>query len=340
MPVSLRDGATILAETALEVAPLIRSSVCDLPANVRHVAGLHFGWWDDDGTELEKPVSYKCLRPTLVVLACQAVGGTRQAAWPEAVAVELIHNASLLHDDIIDRDPLRRGRPALWAAKGVPAAILAGDALFFAAVQSLLDTSHSTATVPVLLASVQTLIEGEYRDTLQESDVRVTEEDVLSVAAAKTGELMACACALGALAGGAGRDETECLRAFGYHLGIAFQCVDDVLGIWGDQHRTGKPAGSDLSTRKVTLPVVTALTGESPQARQLRAIYQQDLPFDDADCRRARELIEDTGARDSTLGLAQHHAAMALDHLAKARAEATAEADLATLVELAVSRDH
>ncbi|MGW1902254.1 polyprenyl synthetase family protein [Streptomyces hirsutus] len=339
MAIHLRDGATILAETAMDVAPLIRSRVGELPAAVRHVTGLHFGWWDDDGTDLDPPPAHKSVRPALVVLACRAVGCIDRAALNEAVAIELLHNASLLHDDIIDDDPLRRGRPSLWAAKGLPAAILAGDALFFAAVQALVETPRSSVTVPVLLDSVQALIEGEYRDSLHEAGTHIGEDEALSVAAAKTGELFACACALGALAGGAGPEQAGHLRAFGRHLGIAFQCVDDVLGIWGDERTTGKPAVSDLRARKLTLPVAAAMAGHTRQAAELRALYRQGGPLDDADCCKAKELLEGAGARETTLSRARQHASDALEHLDRAQPEPEPAAELAALMHLIIHRD-
>ena len=339
MSVALRNGATILAEAAWELAPLIRSRVCGLSPEVRHLVGLHFGWWDDDGALLDAPPSPKSVRPALAVLACRAVGGTGRAAMSEALAVELIHNASLLHDDVIDNDPLRRGRPALWAAKGLPAAILAGDALFFAAVQVLMETPRATRTVPVLLDSIQVLIEGEYRDVLQEAGVHVGVDEAMSVAAKKTGELLACACALGALAGGAGPARVEHLRAFGMHLGIAFQCIDDVLGIWGDERLTGKPAVSDLRAKKVSLPVAVALAGRTRQAGELGALYRQDGPLDDEDCRRAKRLIECAGAKETTLHWARQHASDARDHLAMAGVESEPAAELTEILHLITHRE-
>lgn len=171
-----RDCATILTHAATAVGPLLRSRVHALPPQVRHAAGLHFGWWTDDGTVLDHPGVHKSVRPALVLLCCRAVGGDADAARAAAVAVELVHNASLLHDDIIDRDLLRRGRPALWAAKGVPAAILAGDALFFSAIQTLADAPGAGRAVPVLLSAVQALIEGEYLDTLMKTGSDVSED--------------------------------------------------------------------------------------------------------------------------------------------------------------------
>ncbi|MEV0414943.1 polyprenyl synthetase family protein [Streptomyces sp. NPDC050448] len=334
-----REFPEILAQTAIAVGPLLRLRMNGLPAEVRHVVGLHFGWWTDDGIASDAPVGHKLLRPSLALLACQAVGGDPQAARPAAVAVELVHNASLLHDDIIDQDPLRRGRPALWAAKGIPAAILAGDALFFAAVQALADAPRADLTVPALLAAVQDLIEGEYLDVLSEASTDRGEHSALQIAAGKTGMLLACACELGATAGGATRERAAHLRAFGRHLGIAFQCADDLLGIWGDEQTTGKPARSDLRRRKFSLPVAAALASSTPQARQLRALYQTGTPLSDGDCARAADLIEQTGAREATMLRVERHTADALHQLSLAQPAPIPAAELTALADYLIRRD-
>jgi geranylgeranyl diphosphate synthase, type I len=334
-----RDGATILTQAASIVGPLIRSRVNGLPPEIRHVAGLHFGWWAEDGAARDAELDGKALRPALALLACQAVGGAPKDARPAATAVELVHNASLLHDDIIDHDTLRRGRPALWAVKGLSAALLAGDALFFAAVHALAESDRSAQTMPVLLRSVQLLIEGEYLDTLLEAGSGIGEDRAMAVAAAKTGELFACACELGALAGGADAARAHHLGAFGHRLGIAFQCIDDILGIWGNDATTGKPTCSDLRSRKISLPVATAMAGSTPQAQALRSLYRQDGPLREEDCLRAVELIEQTSAKEATARRAQRYSADALRHLALARPCPTAAAELAVLADFVMIRD-
>lgn len=335
-----RDGTTILAQTAAIVGPLIRARVNGLAPEIRHAVALHFGWQAEDRTVQSADVDGKAVRPALALLACRAVGGTPEDAHPAAAAVELGHNASLLHDDIIDHDALRRGRPALWAAKGLPAALLAGDALFFAAIHALTESNRGAQAIPILLGSVQSLIEGEYLDTLLEAGSGVSEDRAVAVAAAKTGELFACACELGALAGGADPARARHLRAFGQLLGLAFQCLDDILGIWGEEQLTGKPAHSDLRARTITVPVAAAMAGRTPQASALRALYQQDAPMSEEDCRQAARLIEETGARETTLRRATRCTAEALEHLALAQPEAVPAAELAALAHTIVHRDH
>lgn len=339
MPDVIRDVTSILREASGLVEPLVRSRVYALAPAMQRVAGLHFGWWDGDGTVLGAPAGGKMLRSALAVQACRAVGGTVEAALAEAVAVELVHDASLLHDDIIDGDPVRRGRPALWAVQGVPAALLAGDALFFAAVQSLTEAPNSQRTVPVLLSCVQTLIDGEYSDTLLNAGNGVTQELTLAVAAAKTGALLACACELGALAATADTERARHLGAFGRQLGIAFQCADDLLGIWGDERMTGKPAHSDVRARKITMPVAAAMAENTPHAQALRSLYQQEDELSEEDCRRVVALLERSGARQVTLRCAERHAAGALAHLELARPERVASAELTALARAVVHRD-
>ncbi|MER6913538.1 polyprenyl synthetase family protein [Streptomyces sp. NPDC000594] len=335
-----RDWTTIRDQAAAVSEPLLRSLVGSLPTEIRHACGVHFGWWTEQGAASAGQPSGKAVRPALALLACRAAGGAAQAAHPAAVAVELVHNAGLLHDDIIDRDPVRRGRPALWKAMGVPAAILAGDALFFAAVQALTEAPRPDRTVPVLLATVRELVEGEYLDTLLESEAAADEEQVLAVAAGKTGALLACACELGAIAADATDERAAHLRAFGHHLGIAFQCADDLLGIWGDPAVTGKPALSDLRRRKISLPVAVALADRTPHTARLRALYRRDAPLSDEDCRSAAEVITRTGARRVTERWGDRHSAEALRHLRLAGPEPGPRAELEALVHLATHRDH
>lgn len=334
-----RDSTRILGRTEAAVVPLLRSRVASLPPQSRDACGAHFGWSSEEGAAVGAPSGSKFVRAALALLGCQAVHGDAEAALPAAVAVELVHNASLLHDDIIDRDTVRRGRRALWAVKGVPAAILAGDALFFAAVQALTGTRRCERSIPVLLASVQTLIEGEYIDILLESATDTGEEQVVAVAAAKTGELLACACELGAIAGGAEPERAAHLRAFGCHLGIAFQCADDMLGIWGSPESTGKPTGSDLRRRKMSLPVTAAMAGPDPQAGELRALYRRGGELNDEECVRAVELIEEGGGRQAAARRVRLHTDHALRHLGTAAPAPGPAEELAALADHLVHRE-
>ncbi|WP_438309633.1 polyprenyl synthetase family protein [Streptomyces sp. HUAS TT3] len=339
-----RDADHVLRDAEALTHPALRAAVEGLPVGIRHPVGVHFGWWDQAGTPLEGGRAGKAVRPALVLTACEAVGGVREAGVAAAVAVELVHNASLLHDDIIDGDRLRRGRPAVWAALGVPAAILAGDALFLLAVQTVAEAPGplGAAGPGMLTRAVQELIDGEYVDTLLEDRevASVPVAEVTAMAQGKTGALIAASCALGAVAGGADEQRVGCLRAFGVHVGAAFQLIDDVLGIWGDPVRTGKPAGADLAARKKSLPIAAALASRCAAGRELGRLYSGSGPLGTAEVARAAGLVEEAGGRSWAVRAAERHTRQALEELAAARPQRTAAAELRALADLVTGRDH
>ncbi|PWK78617.1 geranylgeranyl diphosphate synthase type I [Lentzea atacamensis] len=340
-PSSPLAARQILGHVRTVVDPALRAAVNRLPDSVRRVAGYHFGWWDEHGRSITTD-SGKAVRPALALLATQAVGGTAACGLPAAVAVELVHNASLLHDDIIDRDATRRHRPTAWSAFGVPAAILAGDALFFLSIH-ILSTAPaplSTQGLAFLEEAVQQLIDGEYTDTAFEHRTEVTLAQCQAMAQAKTSTLIACACALGALAGGANPTQTDHLRSFGHHLGIAFQLVDDLMGIWGDPAHTGKPHLSDLRAHKKSLPVVAALTTPCPASQELASLYHQNTPLTEHQLQHAATLIEAAGGRDWATRQADHHLTTALHHLTAADLADHPAAQLATLAHMIIQRNH
>ncbi|MFK0181819.1 polyprenyl synthetase family protein [Streptomyces xanthochromogenes] len=330
----------MLRKAAAIAVPALESAAQTLSPEIRHAVGVHFGWWDVHGDRCLAPGG-KLVRPALALTSCRAAGGTARQGLPAAVAVELVHNASLLHDDIIDRDELRHGRPTLWAQLGLPAAILAGDALFFLAIDTLATAGGDLAEhgVPALTATVQELISGEYADTLLEHDVTAPLETVEAMAGAKTGALIAQACALGALAAHAPTATTRHLTAFGAHLGMAFQCVDDTLGIWGDPEATGKPVYSDLRSRKNSLPVAAALATHSHHADQLRALYQRTDPFTDDELPTVADLVEQAGGRQWAQQEAARHLRAARQHLTVAHLQPGPAAELLAIAELLAVRD-
>lgn len=333
-----RDGDDIVA--ALSVSLPLRAAVDRLPSAVRHLAGCHFGWWDRRGDPLVS-VEGKEVRASLTVLACRAVGGEAEQGVPAAVAVELVHNASLLHDDVIDGDRLRRGRPALWTVFGVPAAILAGDALFFLATQVLLEAGGALATTGLvrLNEAVQQLIAGEYADVTFQDRPAVAIAEAQAMAQSKTGALIAAACALGAVAAGADEARVEPMGAFGAHLGAAFQLTDDLLGIWGDPQTTGKPRWSDLSSRKKSLPITHALASGSAAGQALARLYATPGPLSQLQLDRAARLVEEAGGRSWTQSEARRHVEEALHHLQAAEPEPRAAADMASLARRITGRD-
>ncbi|WP_433241065.1 family 2 encapsulin nanocompartment cargo protein polyprenyl transferase [Streptosporangium sp. CA-135522] len=340
-----RSAREVLAWSRDMVEPALRPAVGTLPPSMRRIAGYHFGWWDEHGRPSEAgggKASGKAIRPALVLLAAGAVGGGATTALPAAAAVELAHNFSLLHDDVMDGDRTRRHRPTAWTVFGVSPAILAGDALLTLAFEVLAAGGHPATpqATRIFGAAIQELLEGQNTDVAFEKRRDVELAECLSMAAGKTGALLGCACALGALLGGGSVEQVESLHAFGRDLGLAFQLVDDLLGIWGDPAVTGKPVYSDLRSRKKSLPVVAALTSATSAGRELAEMYHGERPLSDAELARAADLVDVVGGRAWSQAQADELLTRALCRLQSAGSVPEPVAELSTLARLVTRRDH
>src|SRR5256886_1268145 len=220
----------------------------------------------------------KRLRANLALLTCEAFGRRYAEALWAAVAVELVHNFSLVFDDVQDHDELRRGRPSVWKVWGIGQAINAGaalEALVTRAVVDLLPARYADRTRPALALLSETMLglcRGQVLDLQFEQRVDVGVEEYMEMIALKTAALFECAARLGGIAAGVGDASLEKAGRFGHHLGMAFQVIDDILGVWGSAAQTGKPPGSDLKNGKKTLPTLVALKGAAagnPRALRL-----------------------------------------------------------------------
>lgn len=340
-PFDGHEAAVILERVRASVDPELRSAVESLPGALRRIARYHFGWEHADGTPSAGNAG-KAIRPALVLTAAAALGGdrARAAAVRAAVAVELVHNFTLLHDDVMDRDTTRRHRPTAWTVFGDADAILAGDALQALALRLLAEDPHPAAAAAAarLATCVVELCEGQHEDTAMQGlgPGEVTLDQVLAMAEAKTGALLGCACALGALYAGASAEDVEALDAFGREAGLAFQLIDDVIGIWGDPSRTGKPAGADLAARKKSLPVVAALTSGTPAAAELAGLYA--APYAGEDLARTTLVVEEAGGRDWAQVQAADRMARAMGQLARAVPDPEAAGGLLCLTEFVTRR--
>ncbi|MFI2430889.1 family 2 encapsulin nanocompartment cargo protein polyprenyl transferase [Streptomyces sp. NPDC018693] len=336
-----QEAAAILERSRAAVDPELRAAIDALPVSMRRVARYHFGWEHADGTPAEGHAG-KAIRPALVLTAAAALGGApaRTAAVRAAAAVELVHNFTLLHDDVMDRDATRRHRPTAWTVFGDADAILAGDALQARALMLLAEDPHPAAPAAAarLAACVVELCEGQHADTALETRApdEVTLTEVLTMAEAKTGALLGCACALGALYAGAAEEDVAALDAFGRESGLAFQLIDDVIGIWGDPRRTGKPARADLAARKKSLPVVAALASGTPAAAELAELYA--LPHDKEDLERTALAVERAGGRDWAQEQAADRMSHAMDELSRAIPDPESAGGLLALAEFVTRR--
>lgn len=223
----------------------------------------HMGW---TGEGAGSEAAGKRIRPLMVLLCTAACEADWESALPAAAAVELVHNFSLVHDDIQDNSERRRGRPTAWVKWGAPMAINVGDALFVISNQAIVDLKRNyPAEIVVRAAEILhntclDLTRGQFLDMSYEERTDLGVEDYWPMVAGKTAALLSACCHIGALLGGADEARQEAYRSFGHYLGLAFQVQDDILGIWGNETLTGKSAASDLVEGKNSLPVLAGLS--------------------------------------------------------------------------------
>jgi geranylgeranyl diphosphate synthase type I len=256
------DPAKLIAEIESELRKSIDShSETDL-GDYYSILAYHLGW-EGDGAGPE--TRGKRIRPLMLLLTCEAAGGNWREALPAAVAVELIHNFSLIHDDIQDNSPIRRGRETVWKRWGIPQAINSGDAMFTLAHLSLLKLEETaTPEIAILAANILhtaclQLTKGQYLDLAYETQSHLPVDAYWKMVGAKTASLLSACTELGAVVASANQSRQKAYRDFGYLLGLAFQAQDDILGIWGDAALTGKSNESDLYAGKKSLPVIYGL---------------------------------------------------------------------------------
>jgi geranylgeranyl diphosphate synthase type I len=320
------------------VGPSIAAAVGRLNPSVRAVSAYHLGLADAAGQPVTAGAG-KALRPALALLSARAAGAPAERAVSAAAAVELVHNFSLLHDDIMDGDTERRHRPTAWTVFGVGAAILAGDALLVLAQDLLLETPpYGVWAARCLSAAVQRLIAGQSADLDFErrDDVQVAE--CLDMEADKTAALMACACSIGAIYTGAPASLVLSLAEFGTGAGLAFQLADDMLGIWGAPAVTGKPVGSDLRARKKSMPVVAALTSGTEASAELAELLAGQEPLTEQQVARATWLVEQAGGRDQTEAMAAKALDSAFGALGRADMPEDVRAELSGIAEFITAR--
>ncbi len=284
-----------------------------LDTTMRHVVdsmpdsgGLHtlvcypLGWVDAQGNP-SSVITGKRIRPLLTLLSAEAVSGNWRHALPAAAAVELLHNFSLIHDDIEDASEIRHNRPTVWKVWGTATAINAGDALFSIAYTALEFLKNEPLPPEIVLEAWSIfnrtnleLTRGQHLDIQFETRQRVSVDDYISMISGKSAALVAASAQLGALVGSCKSDLAACFADFGLNLGLAFQIRDDILGIWGDPAVTGKSAASDIVSRKKSLPVLIGLQ-RSPE---LESLYAQKS-FVENDVAAALGLLNQTKARDT-----------------------------------------
>jgi geranylgeranyl diphosphate synthase type I len=327
---------------------LLRSVPASDDAAIHVLLRYHLGWVDRYGKPAGSPVSQgKALRPTLCLFACEALSQGTAKAQPGAAALELIHNFSLIHDDIQDQDRERRHQPTVWSLWGIPKALVAGNAMQSVGDLALLEAARREVppeTVlkvsEILTSAYLEMIEGQCQDMDFESRTDITTEEYLRMIALKTGALIRSGLEIGALLAGGDATTVEAFRQFGSYLGRAFQIRDDFLGIWGDEATIGKAGGNDIRRRKKSFPVVCAFSqAQSPARDDLRRIYQQKN-LDEDDVHRVLAVLEEAGAREQSQRVTEASAAAALQALDSVPLPPWARTEAEELVEYLACREY
>ncbi len=277
----------------------------------------HMGWADADLNVAESPAG-KRIRPLLCLLCAEAAGGDWRQAVPAGAAIEILHNFTLVHDDIQDKSPTRRGRQTVWKLWGENQAINAGDAMFAQAHLAMCNLLERGVAAGIVVQALRRLDEtcleltkGQHADMDFENRQNVSVSEYLAMIDGKTAALLALAAELGALIAGKDEATVNHYAQFARYLGLAFQVRDDILGVWGDEAEIGKSAATDIETRKKSLPVLYGLERSQP----LRALYAaQPMPADFVP--RAVSWLDEAGAQAYCEEMEQEYTDTAWGHMA------------------------
>ncbi|MEI6487291.1 MAG: polyprenyl synthetase family protein [Sphingomonadales bacterium] len=278
----------------------------------------------------------KRLRPMLTLGCASLLGYDGDRHYRLAAAVEFIHTATLLHDDVVDASGLRRGKVTANALYGNPASVLVGDFLFSRAFQLMVEDG-SLRVLDILSRASAVIAEGEVAQLTAQRDVTTTEDRYLEIISAKTAALFAAACQIAAVVADQAEAAEAALAAYGRYLGIAFQLVDDAIDYVSDAETMGKNAGDDFRDGKITLPVILAYARGSEDDREFWRRAMSGRANGEAELARAGELLRATNAVADTMARARHYGQRAIEMLAGFPKGAAREA-LTETVEFAIHR--
>ena len=307
----------ILEKYRSEVNAELKAIINERESPLYDMMRYHLGWIDEKGNPAAND-SGKALRSALCLFSCEATGGNFRKALPAAAALELIHNFSLIHDDIQDDDRERRHRPTVWAIWGKPQAINAGTAMRILANAALVRLQGNGLSSDKQLHLSQRLdqvsldlIEGQYLDIGFEDHFNIKVSDYLTMVGGKTASLIAGSMEIGAYIGTDDENLVQSFSEAGKNLGLAFQIRDDILGIWGKHEETGKPSGNDIRRKKKSYPVVFALeNARGSSKKELLSIYQ-DGGINQNSVNKVLAIFEKSGARDNAQKLVEKYSELA-----------------------------
>ncbi len=322
----------------------IKSLVLEEDFPLYRMMGYHMGWLDEYG-EAAEGESGKRIRPTLCLLACEALGGDVKTALPAAAAVELVHNFSLIHDDIQDGNSERHNRPTVWWVWGPAQAINAGDGMHALARLALLrqtdkgmSPERTLKAVGLLDQACLRLCEGQYLDLTYQERVDISQDAYFKMIDGKSAALISCAAELGAVMCSAEEPAAQAMAQFGAKLGLAFQIRDDILDLWGQQD-TGKPLAGDILNKKKSLPIVYAIENASgAERRTLGDVYFKRV-MEPEDIEKIIGVLETLGAREFSQERANNLCDEAIQSLRNAGLTPRQTEELEAVARFMVARD-
>ncbi len=297
--------------------------------------------WVDEHNQPYPHLTGKRLRPILLLMCHEASGGEWQEALPAAVAVELLHNFSLIHDDIQDKSPQRHNRPTVWTIWGIANAINAGDAMFTHAYQALSTLSNNFSSEKVLSVWQRfnetnlELTRGQHLDMQFETRNDVTVDEYLSMIQGKSAALLSACAAMGANLATTDSDIVQSYAEFGLNLGLAFQIRDDILGIWGDPEVTGKSAATDILSKKKSLPILYGLQVSA----DFREMFAQDT-IEQSDVQPSIEALNAIEARAYTQQQEQRYYHTAMEALNSTQPNSVGRENLTQLIDFLFQRNY
>lgn len=340
------ETAYILEKYRSEIDEEIKKTLndCYLAKSTRglyEIMAYHLGFSDQGDGLLNGHSSGKKLRPLLCLMTCEATGGNYKRTLPIAATIELIHNFSLIHDDIEDGDEERRNRPTIWKIWGQPQAINVGDGMYSLAYSAILglgnrNSSKLGAILEILTRTTRELCEGQYLDLSFENQTDITIDAYFEMIARKSAALIECSSYCGAMMGTDNEQAIGHYRKYGHFLGMGFQIRDDILGIWGDAEIMGKPQASDIRKKKKTLPIIYAYS-RPEQKPYLEQIYQQSR-LNGKDFDRVLEILDDSGAYDYCQKEAERFITKALEEFDQVGFNNPAQSRLRHLTECLIER--
>lgn len=323
----------------------LKAIIGDGSSHFYQMMRYHLGMIDESGVPVDANTG-KMLRPTLCLNSCRAVGGDWQRALPAAAVLELIHNFSLVHDDIEDQSEYRRHRRTVWNIWGQAQAINVGDGMYALSRLGLLrlegngySSNKILNIIDLFDKSCVELCEGQYLDMCFEKRFDVDTKEYLQMIEKKTARLISCSIKSGALLGT--NDETIAneLGRFGLILGMAFQIKDDELGIWGEEERTGK-SKSDITQKKKSLPIIYALeTNSAEKTEIIKRVYDKEIIYQD-DVTTVTDVLDAAGARDYCIKLANDYYDSAINILNNLELEKDGQSELKSIADFIIHRDY